>query len=100
MTEPEPTPRAIDANALVQHVLRESYLQTTEDLRYYAEKVRYHNKLRKESRAYLGALRDFHVAVCETARERDVDIRRPDEDDSAATPRRLARFSRSPRVFA
>jgi hypothetical protein len=35
---------AIDVNALVQWVLRESYLQTTEDLRFYAEKVKYFNQ--------------------------------------------------------
>jgi hypothetical protein len=82
MTEPEPTPRAIDDPAtLVQQVLRESYLQTTEDLRDYAESVKYHNQRRKESRAYLRALRDFRLAVCGTAHQRDIDVRRPDEDD-------------------
>jgi hypothetical protein len=81
MTEPEPPPRSIDPNALVQQVLRDAYLQTTEDLRYYAEKIRYFNERRKEARAYLGALRDFRVAVCRSARDRGIDIRRPDEDD-------------------
>jgi hypothetical protein len=38
---------AVDPNALVQYVLRESYLQTTEDLRYYAEKVKYFNQCKK-----------------------------------------------------
>jgi hypothetical protein len=38
---PEDPP--VDPNALVQQVLRESYLQATEDLRFYAEKVRYYN---------------------------------------------------------
>jgi hypothetical protein len=81
MTEPEPPPRSIDPNALVQQVLREAYLQTTEDLRYYAEKIRYFNDCKKGVRAYLGALRDFRVAVCRSARDRGIDIRRPDEDD-------------------
>ena len=36
-----------DPNALVQEVLRESYLQTTEDLRFYAEKVKYFNAAKK-----------------------------------------------------
>ena len=49
---------AIDPNALVQHVLRESYLQTTEDLRSYAEKVKYFNETKKEVRDYLEKLRD------------------------------------------
>lgn len=46
-----------DPNALVQWVLRESYLQTTEDLRYYAEKVRQLNQQKKAIRDYLEALR-------------------------------------------
>src|SRR4029453_7627530 len=93
MTEPEPSPRSpadlhrdfaggdIDVNALVQYVVRESYLQTTEDLRFYAEKVKYYNQVKKGVREYLGALRDFHVAVCRSARDRGIDIRRADEDD-------------------
>jgi hypothetical protein len=81
MSEQEPKPSASDPNALVQNVLRESYLQTTEDLRYYAERMRSYNERRQESRTYLGALRDFRVAVCGAARERDIDIRRPDERD-------------------
>jgi hypothetical protein len=72
MSEPEPKPSASDPNALVQAVLRESYLQTTEDLRYYAERTRSYNERRKASRAYLGALRDFRVAVCRAAPERDL----------------------------
>jgi hypothetical protein len=47
----------VDPNALVQHVLRESYLQTTADLRYYAEKVKYINQSKKAIREYLQALR-------------------------------------------
>ena len=35
---------AVDPNALVQYVLRESYMQTTEDLRSFAEKVKYFNE--------------------------------------------------------
>ncbi len=47
----------MDPDALVQHVLRESYLQTTADLRYYAEKVKYFNQAKKAIREYLQALR-------------------------------------------
>jgi hypothetical protein len=49
---------AIDPNALVQEVLRESYLQTVEDLRFYAEKVKYYNTQKKLIRDYLQKLRD------------------------------------------
>jgi hypothetical protein len=40
-SEREEGTAAMDPNALVQQVLRESYLQTTEDLRHFAEKVKY-----------------------------------------------------------
>lgn len=50
---------AIDPNELVQEVLRESYMQTTEDLRFYAEKVKYFNECKKLVREYLGNLRDY-----------------------------------------
>jgi hypothetical protein len=49
---------AVDPNALVQHVLRESYLQTTEDLKSYAEKVKYFIESKKGVRDYLQGLRD------------------------------------------
>jgi hypothetical protein len=48
---------AVDPNALVQFVLRESYLQTTEDLRFYAEKVKFFNQAKKEVRDHLQDLR-------------------------------------------
>src|SRR5262245_38629173 len=50
---------AVDPNALVQYVLRESYLQTAEDLRYLAEKVKYFNESKKLVREYLQQLRDY-----------------------------------------
>ena len=50
---------AVDPNALVQYVLREAYLQNTEDLRFYAEKVKYFNECKKLIRDYLNDLRDF-----------------------------------------
>jgi hypothetical protein len=43
------TDGAVDPNELVQDVLRESYIQTTEDLRFYAEKVKYFNEIKKGS---------------------------------------------------
>lgn len=47
----------VDPNALVQYVLRESYLQTVEDLRFFADKVKYFNTLKKSIRDYLTELR-------------------------------------------
>lgn len=47
----------LDPSALVQHVLYKSYLETTEDLRFYAEKVKYFNTAKKEIREHLQVLR-------------------------------------------
>lgn len=44
---------SIDPNARVEEVLRASYLETTEDLRFYAEKVKYFNATKKVVRDYL-----------------------------------------------
>ncbi len=83
MTERETKNIPVDPNALVQEVLRESYLQTTEDLRLYAEKVRYFNQCKKALRAYLAALREFRANVMSGARERGVDLCRGDKKDLA-----------------
>ena len=53
---------AVDPNALVQEVLRESYLQTTEDLRFFAEKVKFYNNLKKAIREELTRARDVFAA--------------------------------------
>jgi hypothetical protein len=71
----------VDPNALVQQVLRESYLQTTEDLRFYAEKVRYFNQCKKAIRDYLQKLRDYRVNVISAAHRRGVDLCQGDEKD-------------------
>jgi hypothetical protein len=47
----------VDLNALVQHVLYESYLETSEDLRFYAEKVKFFNQAKKEIREHLKRVR-------------------------------------------
>ena len=39
-----------DVNALVQQVLREAYLQNTEDLRMFAEKVKFFNAVKETLR--------------------------------------------------
>ena len=79
MAEPGDKSGPIDPNALVQEVLRESYVQTTEDLRFYAEKVRYFNASKKAVRAYLAALRKLKADVAAAARERGVDMCRGDK---------------------
>jgi hypothetical protein len=51
----------VDPNTLVLWVLRESYLQTEEDLRQYAEKVKYYNSLKQAERT--AQLRDLLCAL-------------------------------------
>lgn len=58
---------AIDVNALVLFVLREAYLSATEDLRFYAEKVRYFNQMKKQIREALAQARAVQ-ATLETPR--------------------------------
>jgi hypothetical protein len=70
--------------ALVQAVLRESYVEATTDLRDYAEQVRFHNKQKKALREYLAALQAFRVSVLSTARERSVEVRRGNNGDRSA----------------
>jgi len=53
----------IDPNALVQLVLREAYLSTTEDLRFYAEKVRYFNQAQKQIREALADARAVEASL-------------------------------------
>ncbi len=50
----------LDINALVQHVLRESYIETNKDLKFYADKVRYYNDLKKEIRNSLSDAREAY----------------------------------------
>jgi hypothetical protein len=68
-----------DVQALVLNVLRESYRQTVEDLRSFAEKVRYLNESKKALRAYLAALGDFRAQVIHAARSRGVTLCREDQ---------------------
>jgi len=75
---------AIDPNGLVQAVLRESYLQTTEDLRFYAEKVKYFNQTKKAIREHLQALRDFDRSAKSAATGRGIEWSRPDKKSTAA----------------
>jgi hypothetical protein len=50
-----------DVNALVQWVLRESYMETTKDLYFYAEKVKFFNNCKKSIRDEMSRARDEMV---------------------------------------
>lgn len=80
---------ALEPGALVQWVLRESYLESTEDLRHYAEKVKYFNQQKKAVREYLKALRCVRSQVLGEARKRRLDITRPSADDAKQLSRLL-----------
>ena len=73
-----------DPNALIQEVLRESYVQTTEDLRFYAEKVRYFNQTKKALRDYLNALRESKTNAISAARAQGTNLCSGDKKDVAA----------------
>ena len=66
----------VDPNALVQLVLREAYVQSTEDLKYYAEKVKYFNTQKKMVRDYLQKLRDHDANARSVARSQYDSIKR------------------------
>jgi len=52
-------PEGLDINALVQWVLRESYMGNLEDMKYYAEKVRYYDDVKKGMRESLTEIRQY-----------------------------------------
>ena len=65
----------MDVGGLVQWVLRESYMQSTEDLQFYAEKVKFYNELKKQIRDELTAARtalsDVSAAANQWAKDND-----------------------------
>jgi hypothetical protein len=63
----------IDVNDLVQAVLREAYLANTEDLRFFAEKVKFFNELKKEIRNELTRARDAFAATAGEAETFELD---------------------------
>jgi hypothetical protein len=83
-----------DPNALIQEVLRESYLQTTEDLRFYAEKVRYFNQTKKALRDYLNALRESKTNAISAARAQGTNLCSGDKKDVAALEEIIAKSAR------
>ncbi|HJN14316.1 MAG TPA: hypothetical protein QGH10_02435, partial [Armatimonadota bacterium] len=51
----------IDIAALIQHVLRESYVETSEDLKFHAEKVQQFDEQKQAIREYLTELREIQA---------------------------------------
>lgn len=98
MAEREAKTGSVDPNTLVVEVLRESYVQNTEDLRLYAERVRYFNESKKVVRGYLGALRQFKANVTSDAREASVDLCRGDKKDLAILAKLFRRHAHAYQV--
>jgi hypothetical protein len=63
-----------DPSALVQHALRESYLQTTEDLRSYANQVKGFNEAKKELREAMQGFEEKLAGVGDDAQLANVDL--------------------------
>jgi len=84
---------AIDPNALVQHVIRESYMQANEDLKYLAEKVKYYNQLKKRIREYLRRLRDYDAKIRIAAHDKGIDLCAIDSKTRTAMKRIVAGFA-------
>ncbi len=78
----------VDVNALVQQVLRESYLDTTEDLKFYADKVKYFNEAKKMTRQYVQDLRDFKTGLSTFMKDNDFCLSDPPSDKA-----QLAKFN-------
>ena len=74
----------IDVNALVQQVLRSSYLETTEDLRFYAEKVKYYNDLKDNLRQLLTDNRTFISGLVTEAANQGIDLEDTGNPDTVA----------------
>ena len=53
----------MDINAFIQHILRESYLEMTRDLQFFASKVRHFNNLKKKMRNHLKEIRSTYVKI-------------------------------------
>ena len=52
-----------DINALIQYVLRDSYLETNRDLQFHADKVRFYNELKKALRQEPNEVRDYLTTI-------------------------------------
>ena len=80
-----------DVETLIQQVLRESYQQATEDLRSYADKVKYYNRQKKAIRDYLNSLRDFKSRVISAAHKQGTSLCSVDKKDVEALKEIIAK---------
>jgi hypothetical protein len=57
----------LDTNALIQAVLRETYMETVKELQDYADKVKFYNESKKAVRTHLTSLRRMHTTLLRDA---------------------------------
>lgn len=60
---------AVDPNTMVLHAMHESYLQSTKDLKSYADKVKHFNNTKKELREHLRENGDLRADVKDLIRQ-------------------------------
>ena len=94
MSEPEKNINSDNIDALIQEVLRESYLQATEDLRSYAEKVRYFNQQKKAVRDYLNSLREAKASILSAAQTRGINLCSVEKKDVAVLQEMIVEAAR------
>jgi iron-sulfur cluster repair protein YtfE (RIC family) len=66
---------AIDIDAIVQYILRAAYQDASEDLYFYADKVKQYNAIKKEIRKYLSEIREViaQIKVQKTSLEQELE---------------------------
>ena len=79
----------VDIDALVQYVIRQSYLETNNDLKFYADKVRHCNEMKKAIRDHLAEVRKLHLEWVRQAPSQGID---PEQGPTSSHPPVLRRL--------
>ena len=70
-------PSDVDISALIQEVMRESYMETNKDLQFYADKVRHFNDQKEAIRQHISEMREARNAILDgTAQSSDMPMMR------------------------
>jgi hypothetical protein len=94
-SKPNTAESETDPNALVQAALREAYLSSSQDLRYYAEKVKYFNEQKIAIRQYIAELSRLKTAVLSEARAQGIDLCGEGEEKFQALARLFEKHTHS-----
>ncbi len=77
---------AYDPNALVQWLLREAYLEQTQDLRFYADKVRFYNEAKESLRNHLDLAKGLQARGAARTPVRVIQLRAYSKDAQPIAP--------------